>query len=73
MSRPGISSDVRVPRLRDHRLNRAMSQDELASKSGVSRSRIIKLEAGGQAWPKTVGKLARALRVSVADLREEHP
>jgi len=47
----------------------ALSQEELAEKSGVARSTIIKLEAGHQAWPSTVRKLAVALGVKPADLQ----
>jgi len=66
---PRSSSGVLVSRLREQRLNHAMSQQKLADKSGVSRTTIMKLEAGREAWPQTVGKLARALGVRPADLR----
>jgi len=68
-SRPRLSGDVRVPRLRDVRHRLALSQEELAEKSGVARSTIIKLEAGRDAWPSTVRKLAQALGVKPADLQ----
>jgi hypothetical protein len=38
--------------------------------SKVSRTTIIKLEAGRDAWPQTVRKLAKALRVNPADLQD---
>lgn len=63
------SSDVRVPRLREQRNKRALSQQELAERSGVSRTTIIKLEAGRDAWPQTVRKLAAALHIKPADLQ----
>jgi transcriptional regulator with XRE-family HTH domain len=47
----------------------ALSQEELAEKSGVSRTTIIKLEAGRDAWPITVRKLADALGVKPQDLQ----
>lgn len=59
---------MQVPRLREQRLNRAFSQQELAERSGLSRTTIIKLEGGREAWPQTVRKLAKALRVKVTDL-----
>jgi len=68
-SRPRSSDDVRVPRLREVRHRFAFSQEELANKSGVARSTIIKLEAGRDAWPSTVRKLAQALGVKPADLQ----
>jgi transcriptional regulator with XRE-family HTH domain len=69
-SRPRLSDDVRVPRLRDVRHRLALSQEELAEASGVARSTIIKLEAGRDAWPSTVRKLAAALGVKPADLQD---
>jgi transcriptional regulator with XRE-family HTH domain len=57
-----------VPRLREHRLDRAFSQEELARMAGLSRESIIKLEGGRDAWPQTVRKLAKALRVKPKDL-----
>jgi len=68
-SRDRSSDDVLVPRLREIRHRLAYSQEELADKSGVARSTIIKLEAGHQAWPSTVRKLAAALGVKPADLQ----
>lgn len=68
-SRVRSSSDVLVPRLREQRLRRALSQDELATLSKVSRTTIIKIEAGRNAWPQTVRKLAKALRVKPEDLQ----
>jgi len=67
--RQRLSHDVRVPRLRDVRHRFALSQEELAERSGVARSTIIKLEAGREAWPSTVRKLAAALGVKPADLQ----
>jgi transcriptional regulator with XRE-family HTH domain len=61
--RPPSSSDVFVPRLREQRLRRALSQQELADLAKVSRTTIIQLEAGRSAWPQTVRKLAKALKV----------
>jgi len=63
------SGDVRVPRLREVRHREALSQEELAARSGVARSTIIKLEAGHDAWPSTVRKLAAALGCKPADLQ----
>lgn len=68
-SRRPSSSDVHVPRLRELRMKRALSQEELATLSKVSRTTIIKIEAGRDAWPQTVRKLAKALKVDPADLQ----
>lgn len=63
------STDVEVPRLREWRTRRALSQDELARLAKVSRSTVIQLEGGRDAWPQTVRKLARALRCKPEDLQ----
>jgi len=68
-SRPRSSGDVQVPRLRDVRLKRALSQEELARLAKVSRTTIIKIEGGRDAWPKTVRKLAKALKVDPEELQ----
>ena len=60
---------VNVARLREWRLRAALSQEVLAERARVSRSTIIKLEAGRDAWPSTVRKLARALGIKPADLQ----
>ena len=58
-----------MPRLRDVRLKRALSQEELARLAKVSRTTIIKIEGGRDAWPKTVRKLAKALKVDPEELQ----
>jgi transcriptional regulator with XRE-family HTH domain len=51
-------------RLRTLRLQRALTQVELASLAHIARSTLIRLEQrGSRARPGTVRKLARALRV----------
>jgi transcriptional regulator with XRE-family HTH domain len=59
-----------VPRLHFWRTKRALSQRELGKLSGLSRTTIVKLEGGRDAWPQTVRKLAKALRVDPEDLQE---
>lgn len=60
---------MQVPRLKEHRKRRALSQQELADLARLSRTTIIKLEAGRDAWPQTVRKLARALKVDPSELQ----
>ena len=58
-----------LARLREHRARRALTQDELATLSGVSRPTIAALELGyRRAHPRTTQKLARALKVKPEEL-----
>ncbi len=53
-----------LPWLRDLRRRAIMSQEELATKSGVARDTISKLETGRRrAYPSTIRKLAVGLDV----------
>ncbi len=59
----------RLPRLRTVRIARALSQAELAQRSGVSRVSITRLESGDvDARFATIRKLAEALDVAPRDL-----
>ncbi len=58
-----------LARLQELRLEQALSQDDLATLSGVNRTTIVRLEGGDpRARPSTVRKIARALRVKPAEL-----
>lgn len=62
---------VSLPRLREIRERRALSQRELSKLAGVSRVTIVRLEAGGEdPYPTTVRKLATALNVDPTELME---
>jgi len=55
------------------RLAHALTQAELADRAGVSRTSVMKLEAGTRpAWPSTLRKIARALDVSPMALNVGH-
>ena len=59
--------------LKAQRRRRAMSQRDLATASGVSRSTIHEIERGHQKslpWPSTIGKLAAALGCAPVDIME---
>ena len=58
-----------VCELREIRKSKGMTQEALATASGVNRVSIAKYETG-RALPsvKTAGKLAKALGVSVGDI-----
>jgi len=61
---------VKLPRLREIRDGRALSQRELAEMSGVDQTTISHIETGKGAWPRTARKLAEALGVTPAELQE---
>jgi transcriptional regulator with XRE-family HTH domain len=55
---------VRLPRLRWWRERRAMTQQELAEKAGITRAALSRIESGqAEPRPPTVRRLAAALRV----------
>jgi DNA-binding XRE family transcriptional regulator len=59
-------------RLRELRLEAALSQADLAERAGVARTTIVRLEAGDpNVLPSTLRKLARALRCKPTDLWKE--
>ncbi len=57
-------------KIREHRQSIGMSQEELAEKSGVSRSIISGLESGRVTITstKTIEKIAQALDKQVSDI-----
>ena len=61
-------------RLRRLRLERGLSQRELAGKAGMSQSTIVLLERRGRSerfHPSTVRKLSGALGIDAAELLED--
>jgi transcriptional regulator with XRE-family HTH domain len=66
---------VQIPRLREWREARALTQVELAEKASVSSRSVAGYEAGTGARPPTVRKLAEALDIEILDLMGEatHP
>jgi transcriptional regulator with XRE-family HTH domain len=62
----------RTPRLRELRERAALSQEDVAERSGVARATIADLEAGKRpARPSTIRKLAKGLDVEVTALYGE--
>jgi transcriptional regulator with XRE-family HTH domain len=62
---------LKLHRLKDVRELHGWSQAKLAEVSGVSRDSISNYETGQrEAWPATAKRLADALGVEIADLRE---
>lgn len=65
------SGMLTVPKLRELRQRRVMSQRDLAQRAGVAVNTIIHLESGGTARYVTVRKLAEALDVPAEELVKE--
>jgi DNA-binding XRE family transcriptional regulator len=61
-----------IRNLRQHRERAVMTQAQLATAAGLSRHTVQQLEAGIRpAYPTTVQKLAKVLKVKPADLVTE--
>jgi transcriptional regulator with XRE-family HTH domain len=60
-------------RLRELRLDRALSQRDLAINVDVTQTMIVKAEAGGDARPSMQRKLAEALGVQPRELIGAEP
>lgn len=59
---------MKLLRLKEWREKRALTQEQLADKSGVSRGTIARIERGEDTFPTTVRKLADALSVDPIEL-----
>lgn len=65
---------ITLPYLRAWCLKRLLSQDELAERSGIAKSTVVRLEKGNQtAILSTIGKLAKALTLSREQLMYQNP
>jgi transcriptional regulator with XRE-family HTH domain len=70
----GHKTRVPLPYLRAWRLRSLLTQDELADRSGLAKSSVVRLEKGDQgAILTTVGKLADALKITRQQLVYENP
>lgn len=59
-------------KIKELRLNKRLSQMQLAKKAGLSQSFIHDLETGSKdATSKTLRKIAQALDVSISELLDE--
>lgn len=66
-----IVSEFRGNKLRGLRLERELSQTELAEKAGISKQMISQMEKGGPMGIKTASKLANFYKIDVQWLMEE--
>ncbi len=65
--------EVDVARLRELRQRRVLSMRELGERSGVSYNTVYRLENGlTAAHPRTLRKLAAALKVDPSELVKTH-
>jgi transcriptional regulator with XRE-family HTH domain len=62
------ASVVRLPGLRALRLKSLMTQEQLATKAGIARVTLARIEAGGPTKLPTAAALARALGVRARDM-----
>ncbi len=59
-------------KIKELRLEKNMTQQRLASQSGLEKSRISKIESGRlNSTVQTLGKLSRALEVPIVDFFKE--
>jgi DNA-binding XRE family transcriptional regulator len=70
---PAPTSHSTLPYLRQWRGHRVLTQSQLAQASGVSEPTIIRAEGGKPVGMLTAIKLARALGVTIKQLRDEEP
>lgn len=66
-------SELRIPYLRAWRVHALLTLPELAHKSTVSRSTIIRAEKGYPVGVLTAERLARALGITSKQLQESEP
>jgi transcriptional regulator with XRE-family HTH domain len=64
---------MQLPRLREWREARGLTQLELAKRAKASEYTILRAEHGAEIRPNTARRLAEVMGLSVADLLEEPP
>jgi transcriptional regulator with XRE-family HTH domain len=52
------------------RIDKGLTLNDLANLAGIGIASLARLEAGGKAYASTLGKIAKALGVDVAELLE---
>ena len=59
-----------IYKIKELRLNKGLTQEELASESGVNRTTIVQLETGEEVnvTAKTLKKIAKCLGVDVKEI-----
>ena len=67
------ASDITVPYLRSWRADKGLTQIELAERAGVGRGTIMRAENGKAINVRTLAQLAKALGITVHELRHTNP
>jgi len=70
MPRPTL---VKLPSLVYWRLQRGLTQSDLAERAGSTRGNISRIETGGETRPTMMRKLAETLGVTPGDLMHPPP
>jgi DNA-binding XRE family transcriptional regulator len=70
---PRPVSLVKLPHLRAWRIKKLRTQLDVAASAGLGISTIVRAEKGGDVGALTAERLARALELSVRQLKEEAP
>lgn len=60
--------EVDVEKLKELRKVKVLSIGELATRAGVHRNTLARVEKGEEAYPATIRKIARALDVEPSEL-----
>lgn len=67
------ASDIYVPYLREWRADKGLTQEQLAERADVTRGTVMRAESGKAVNVVTLAKLAKALGISVHELRHVDP
>lgn len=73
LSMPRVKSSRPLPHLRDWRINRALTQKELAAKANVGEATVARAELGKEVSALNAAKLAKALDITLKQLQEQTP
>jgi transcriptional regulator with XRE-family HTH domain len=71
--RMAAPTSVALPGLLYWRIQRGITQAELAEKVAIRRASVARIEGGHPALVRTAGRLADALGVQVTDLQRQPP
>ncbi len=73
LSMSRASSSRNLPHLRDWRINRGMTQKQLAESASVGEATVARAELGASVSALNAAKLAKALGITLKQLESEEP